>query len=424
MTADADRVGILLVVDETEGRVHDANSMAALRAFSEPLGSKIARDRLEESLRQIDRMDALGQLAGGVAHDINNLLMPILGLASTLASTEADAERRDRLESIQLAAERGRDFVEQVLLLTRRRVVTDEHTALVAVVQEAISLAALDDHPSIDVDIRIEDDDAAVIGDRTAILRMMQNLLVNARQAIGEGRGTIRVGIATRDGRAIVTVADDGCGIPDDVRRRLFEPFFTTRRSASERGLGLTIVHRVATELGGSIDVSSTVGVGTTFTVDLPAATATVTERESPVTPTRPTAPPPAAPTSEDARWILVVDDDGMVRSTTRALIESLGYVVQDAGGGAEALALAAAHDGGPPALVLTDLSMPGMDGLELVAKFRASGFTGATAIITGYGEDAFDTAREAGVDRVLRKPISRSELGEAIAELLAGSGS
>ncbi len=425
VTADSQRVGVLLVIDEGDLRVHDENSIAALRAFAEPLGSKVARDRLEDSLRQIDRMDALGQLAGGVAHDINNLLMPILGLASMLASTESDPERREKMESIQLAAERGREFVEQVLLLTRRRVVTDERTRLADIVQDAIRLALLADHASIDVDLAIDTPDATVIGDRTALLRMTQNLLVNARQAIGDGRGTIRIEITRRADHAVLSITDDGCGIPDDVRRRLFEPFFTTRRSASERGLGLTIVHRVVTELGGTVRVESTVGTGTTFTIELPAAEPSITEAIRKSEPRRPAAAiPTSSPKTETAGWILVVDDDDMVRSTTKALIESLGHTVRDATGGKEALRLVAEFADAPPELVLTDLSMPGMDGLELVAALRTSGYAGAAAVITGYGEDAFDTAREVGVDRILRKPISRKELGEAIAGLIPGAGS
>ncbi len=422
VVADAQKVGVLLVIDEGEGRIHDANSIAALRAFAEPLGSKIARDRLEDSLRQIDRMDALGQLAGGVAHDINNLLMPILGLASTLATSESDPDRRERLNSIQLAAERGRDFVEQVLLLTRRRVVTDEHTSIVEIAREAIRLSVPDEAQGIQVTLNAEDPTSSVLGDRTALLRMIQNLVMNARQAIGDARGTIRIGIARHGERVVITVEDDGCGIPEDVRRRLFEPFFTTRRSTSERGLGLTIVHRVVTELGGTIAVDSTVGSGTVFTIDLPATSPPDDSGGSPPSP-RPTTAPPPESTPADAGWILVVDDDDMVRSTTCALIESLGYTVAVAAGGTDAISLVAQSDT-PPSVVLTDLSMPEMDGLQLVSALRSSGYAGAAAVITGYGEDAFDTAREVGVDRVLRKPISRAELGKAIADLLPDTAS
>lgn len=412
-------VGMLLVTDAVDGRVHDLNSIAALRAFADPLAAKIARDRLEDSLRQLDRMDALGQLAGGVAHDINNLLMPVMGLASQLAESESDPSRREKLDSIQLAAERGRDFVEQVLLLTRRRVATDERTPLVPVIEEAIRLL----RPAIRTEIRIEtaleDRSAAVVGDRTAILRMVQNLLANAIQAIGDAAsGTVRVHLATDDpGHTVLTIEDDGCGMPDDVRRRLFDPFFTTRRSSSERGLGLTIVHRVVTELGGEISVSSEVDRGTRFRIELPRVDGE-TDPDRTSTPDRHADATPTPPGNHEDDWILVVDDDEMVRSTTRALVESLGYRVVDVDGGAAALELLGTG-GTTPRLVLTDLSMPGMDGIELVRRLRDRGFDGRAAVITGYGEDAFAPAEKAGVDVVLRKPISRSELGDAIDRLL-----
>ncbi len=414
--------GVLLVTDAHDGRVHDQNSIAALRAFADPLASKIARDRMEDSVRQIDRMDALGQLAGGVAHDINNLLMPVLGLASRLAETEPEPERRHQLESIQLAAERGRDFVEQVLLLTRRRVATEEQTRIAPAVEEAVRLLRPTIRTDIDLVLDIEEPDATVAGDRTAILRMIQNLLANGAQAIEKGAtGSVRTRVARRDRdgspRVIISVEDDGCGIPDDVRKRLFDPFFTTRRSPAERGLGLTIVHRIATELGGIIEVSSEPERGTTFRIDLPLSK---TPAASTTTPARPLeTTPPGEPKDDTDAWILVVDDDEMVRSTTRALVESLGHVVRDAVGGAEALEVIAEDPTTPPRLVLTDLSMPGMDGIELVRRLRGDGYEGAAAVITGYGEDAFEPARDAGVDVVLRKPISRRELGEAIDRLL-----
>jgi CheY-like chemotaxis protein len=168
--------------------------------------------------------------------------------------------------------------------------------------------------------------------------------------------------------------------------------------------------------------VDSTVGSGTVFTIDLPATSPPDDSGGSPPSP-QPTTAPPAESTPADAGWILVVDDDDMVRSTTCALIESLGYTVAVAAGGTDAIALVAQSDT-PPSVVLTDLSMPEMDGLQLVSALRSSGYAGAAAVITGYGEDAFDTAREVGVDRVLRKPISRAELGKAIADLLPDTAS
>lgn len=407
--------GVLLVVDKEDGRVHDSHSIAALRAFGEPLAAKISRDELEERVSHADRMELLGQMAGGVAHDINNLLMPILGLASTLAIDEPDPTRREKLEDIQLAAQRGRDFVEQVLLLTKRRVATDECTNLPEVVREAVTLLRPSTAENIRLEARVEDEGIGIIGDRTALLRLTQNLITNARHAIHDSPGSVTVTLRkeTGSGTAVLEVRDDGSGMPEEVRARLFDPFFTTRRSGSERGLGLTIVQRVVNELGGEIAVESRMGEGSIFRVRLPS----VELAGSPGSSETVEAEPTIAGTGD--RHILVVDDDDMVRMTTEALVESLGYRVSTAEGGEAALRL---MDSERFALVLSDLTMPGMDGLELIEEIRRRDFTGAAAVFTGYGEDAIDRAAASGVDEVLRKPISRDDLGKAIARLIERS--
>lgn len=401
--------GILLVVDASEGRVHDEHSIAAVRAFSQPLSAKISRDQLEQRLSNAQRMDALGQLAGGVAHDINNLLMPVLGLASTLAMDEPDPGRRKSLLDIQLAAERGRDFVEQVLLLTRRRVATDERTDLPEVIDEAATLLQPAVPQGVRIRIEIADPDAGVVGDRTAILRMIQNLLTNALQAVNEVSGEVVAALhRSADGESvIIEIRDDGCGMPEEIRERLFDPFFTTRRSVSERGLGLTIVHRVATELGGDIEVRSEIGKGSSFQVRLPRFELTRSTSTSDFSPEEPVT---------GTGLVLVVDDDAMVRSTTEALVASLGYEVLAADAGKAGLLLL---ESSSVDLVLSDLSMPEMDGLEFIRAARDRGFEGAAALITGYGEDAVDSTESSGVDEILRKPISREDLGRAIQRLL-----
>ncbi len=414
-TAHTD-AGILVVVDESDGRVHDGHSVAALRAFAEPLAAKIARDELEERLARTDRMELLGQMAGGVAHDINNLLTPVLGLASALTIDEPDPDRRRKLGDIQLAAERGRDFVEQVLLLTRRRVATDERTNLAEVVAEAITLLKPSTPDTIRLEACIDDDRLGVIGDRTAVLRLVQNLVTNARHAINEDRGTVTIGLRQGDtpDEVFLEVLDDGSGMPEEVRSRLFDPFFTTRRSNNERGLGLTIVHRIVSELGGQITVKSSPGAGSSFLVALPA----ISMSEVRQTPPR---PEDHLDSQTASGRILVVDDDEMVRSTTEALIESLGYDVDTADCGEVAIQLSSStsYD-----LILTDLSMPGMDGLELIEHLRSTGFVGAAAVFTGYGEEAIATASKSGVDEVIRKPISRADLGMTIQNLLVQSRS
>ena len=411
VSAEHSEDAILLVADASDARVHDNHSIAAIRAFAEPLAAKIARDALEQRLARTDRMELLGQMAGGVAHDINNLLTPVLGLASALAIDEPDPERRRMLSDIQLAAERGRDFVEQVLLLTRRRVATDEQTNLAEVVEEAVTLLSPSTPENIRLESSIEDPGFGVIGDRTAVLRLVQNLVTNARHAIQEGPG--RVMIRLRHGASpdlvVLEVLDDGSGMPESIRSKLFDPFFTTRRSGSERGLGLAIVHRIVSELGGEVKVESQEGKGSNFQVSLPCISI------DPVDPTNLELSAKPVSTMGTGR-ILVVDDDEMVRTTTEALIASLGYEVDTADGGEKAIIMS---DSTNYDLILTDLSMPGMNGLELIEHLREHGFQSAAAVFTGYGEDAIATAADSGVDEVIRKPISREDLGMTIRRLI-----
>ena len=411
--------GVILVTDIGNVRVHDKNSIAGLRAFTDPLTSKIARDQLEQGLVKHERMEALGQLAGGVAHDINNLLMPILGLASTLADDESDPNRKARLEDIKLAAERGRDFVEQVLLLTRRRVATDERTHLRGAIEEVVTLLSSTTSPWVDLHSNFVVDDGVITGDRTAILRLIQNLVVNAREAIGQKAGRIEVRLDRSEDeppRMIVEVRDNGSGMPEHVRARLFDAFFTTRRHGTEQGLGLTIVNRIVSELGGEIEVKSEMHTGSTFRILLPEADAVEVEDDA--------ASPGEDPTPSEThgRLVLLVDDNDMVLSTSCALLQSLGYEVVPTASGAEALKWFENSDR-VPELVLSDLSMPNMDGIELVTRLRAMDFEGAAVLITGYGDDSMDSAFDAGVDDVLRKPISRDELGVALERTIAARG-
>lgn len=419
---NGDRIeGVILVTDISNVRVHDKNSIACLRAFTDPLVSKIARDQLEQSVMQHERMEALGQLAGGVAHDINNLLMPVLGLASALAEDEPDATRKARLEDIKLAAERGRDFVEQVLLLTRRRVATGERTHLRGVIEEVITLLSSTTSPWIDLASTFMISDGVVTGDRTAILRLIQNLVTNARDAIGRtaGRIEIRLGRAYADAsQLIIEVRDNGSGMPEHVRNHLFDAFFTTRRSGTEQGLGLTIVHRIVTELGGTIEVESEMEIGSTFRITLPEAHADEEADSAALAGT-----PAEIEPKDHGRLVLLVDDNDMVLATSSALLESLGYEVVPVESAAKALAWFEANPRTPD-LVLSDLSMPNMDGIELVTRLRALDFAGAAVLITGYGDDSMDLAFEAGVDDVLRKPISREELGLALQRTIATKSS
>ncbi|MAH66240.1 MAG: hypothetical protein CMJ27_07595 [Phycisphaerae bacterium] len=409
--------GILLVEDVNRVRVHDESSIAALRNFAESIAATMAREEVEHELVHAQRMEAVGLLAGGIAHDFNNLLWPIMVHATTLGDGETDERRIRMLDDIQLAARRGAELVDQILFLSRRRVITEQETPLCDLAREAIDLMRPSIPDRIRIESRIEDETATVRGDRTAVTRVIQNLVSNARHAIGTADGVIKVSLRpSKDdrGEVLLEVQDDGEGIPEEIRQNLFDPYFSTRRSGRGTGLGLTIVHRVVTELGGEIDVDSEPGVGTTFTVRLPRREGRVTH-----------APRKPVETQTGTERILLVDDDPMVLQTSRALVSSLGYETVVAPGVDEGLLAfderTAANS--PIDLVLTDLTMPGRSGIELISDLRTRGFEGPLVLITGFGDESATAAIEAGADRILRKPISRDELGVCIRSLLDATG-
>ena len=409
--------GILLVEDANRVRVHDQSSIAALRNFAESIAATMAREELENELVHAQRMEAVGLLAGGIAHDFNNLLWPIMVHATTLADGETDERRMRMLDDVQLAARRGAELVDQILFLSRRRVITEQETPLCDLVREAVDLLRPSTPERIRIDLLIEDEGATVRGDRTAVTRVIQNLVSNARHAIGKGDGVVRVSLRPsreQGEEVLLIVQDDGEGIPDEIRQNLFDPYFSTRQSGRGTGLGLTIVHRVVTELGGEIEVESEPGIGTTFTVRLP-------RRENRATAIPST--PAEAPTGTER--ILLVDDDQMVLQTSRALVSSLGYETVVAPGVEEGLLAFEERKaaGSPIELVLTDLTMPGRDGIELIRDLRARGFEGPLVLITGFGDESAAAATEAGADRILRKPISREDLGACIRSLLDATG-
>ena len=406
--------GILLVEEVNRVRVHDQNSIAALRAFADSIGTTMAREALEGELVHAQRMEAVGLLAGGIAHDFNNLLWPILVHSAALADSETEEPRLEMLADIQLAARRAAELVEQILFLSRRRVVADSNTLLKDVIEEAISLMVPSTPDHIRIESEISDTTATTCGDRTALLRVVQNLVSNARHAIEGPKGTVTVSLRqSPENQNIVhlEVRDDGAGIPDEIRENLFDPYFSTRATGRGTGLGLTIVHRVVTELGGEIEIESQRDEGTTFRILLPRAEEVVAQHVSVV--------PQSSPRGDER--VLVVDDDPMVLHTSMSLVTSLGYQVEIADGTDAALSLFddARRQGIEPHLVLTDLTMPGRDGIALAKALRDREFEGPIVLITGFGDESAERAAEAGVTTILQKPIPREDLGIVIRTLL-----
>jgi len=383
--------------------------------------------RMEHQLRQAQRLEAMGTLAGGIAHDFNNLLGAILGYGEmALRDVPAGSRLRRDLDSIMIAGERGRALVDRILAFSRSGVGERVAVHVEEVVRETLGLFAAKLPDGIALEDRLRAGRAAVMGDATQIHQVLMNLVTNAVQAMTAG-GTLRVsldrasvrvprvattGTVAASDYVVLEVADTGSGIPPEVLERIFDPFFTTKEVGVGTGLGLSLVHGIVTGLGGAIDVMTTVGKGSVFTVYLPRAGNVIDMRKP-----KKRAQPETR--RGDRERVLVVDDEeSLVRLATETLTE-LEYTV--VGFTASAAALDAfLADPKQFDAVITDESMPGLSGSELIRRVRQIRPTIPIVLVSGYlSAEVVRRAREAGADEVLKKPLSARELAVCLERLL-----
>jgi signal transduction histidine kinase/ActR/RegA family two-component response regulator len=395
----------------------------ASRRNREQERARAQREALEQELAHARRLEALGRLAGGVAHDLNNLLSPILGNASLALDRVQEPELRQDLEDIRDAGQRARILTQQLLAFGRKQVLSleplDPSTAVAAIVPMIRRLVG----EAIEVRSDFGPGVPAVRADRAQLGAALLNLAANARDAMPEGGTlTLSTGLAEVDaaraarlglapGRCVaITVSDTGVGIDELTRGRLFEPFFTTKESG--HGLGLASAHGTVRQLGGAMEVESALGRGATFRVLLPVL--------DDVSAAAARTPPPAAPdVPRGTETVLLAEDDPAVRRYVGAALRALGYRVLAADGGEEALALSRGHRGEVHVLV-SDLQMPQMGGPELRARLVAERPRLATVFITGYAGDTLGPAHAAPAGAlVIVKPFTPDELGRALRRAL-----
>jgi PAS domain S-box-containing protein len=420
---EAGRDGVtepLVVVHAYDGReVPVEASVRYARRNGVPVGFQIiARDvsertRLEGQLRQAQKMDALGRLAGGVAHDFNNLVTAIAGYAELAQRAAPPGEDRlaHDLASIVDAAGRASSLTRQLLAFSRTEVVEPrvfDAAALVADMEEMLAGLAGED-------VRLEvsaGEGCCVEADPGQLEQVVLNLVVNARDAMPAG-GTLRLGCEAVPGGELVrlTVSDTGIGMTEEVRARLFEPFFTTKEHGRGTGLGLSTVYGVVDAWGGAISVESVPGEGTVFTVDLPR------HDRSPSGGGR----VPVADLPGGDETVLVVEDEDVVRTLARRVLSQAGYTVLEASSGDEALALCAAH-AGPIDLVLTDVVMPGLSGADVVAEATRLRPDARCLVMSGYPDDAvLGRGIPAGTE-LLPKPFAPATLVRRVRDVLDGA--
>lgn len=391
-----------------------------------PATQMIMRDlteslRLEEQLRQAQRLESLGMLAAGIAHDLNNVLAPILMGAPMLRETAASAMDRKLLTDIESSAVRGAGLVRQILGFARGIGGEVQTLPLKHLCDDILSILGRTLPKNIQLEVKVARDLWSVEANPTQMHQVLLNLCVNARDAMPEG-GRLRLRaencvldeFAARTceggqaGRWVVLqVEDSGTGIPAEVLAHMWEPFFTTKPASKGTGLGLPTVRGIVETHGGFIEVHTAVGRGTTFRVYLPP-----TDGATPV----PT-PDPAVPHGQGER-VLIAEDEPSIRQLVHAILTRCGYETVVAADGAEALERLREND--DVKLVVTDMDMPNMGGARLAQRVRQSRPEVRILTMSGSESDA-DAAAQAGLvaDAFLPKPFAAERLLSLTHELL-----
>ncbi|MEZ5726542.1 MAG: ATP-binding protein [Burkholderiaceae bacterium] len=399
---------------------------------SDEVDARETQALLEDQLARARRLEALGTLAGGVAHDFNNILASVLGYAELAReAAAADPAQCRRLDRVLQAGQRGKALVERVLAFSRGAPRDPAPFLLQPIVEEVLQLLETSLPAGVRIERALQAGDAVVLGDATAFYEAVMNLCTNGVQAMQDG-GRLRVSLEPHacaqaqllfEGRlspgpyARLRIADEGPGIAAGAMAHLFEPFFTTRGAgASGRGtgLGLAVVHRVVTDLRGAIDVASEPGKGACFDLYLPsiAAEPPAVSRDN---------DPDAIPLGR-GQSVLVVDDEPALVELAEEMLASLGYEPFGAGSGAEALSRFEAEPDRFD-LILTDEVMPELTGTALARAIHALRPGVPVVLASGWGGVGLEQqAARAGIAVVLGKPLSRAELGRAMERALSAS--
>lgn len=381
---------------------------------------------LETQFLRMQRMESIGRLVGGIAHDLGNLLVPIVLGVKVLQQRYGDDERAARtLKMMQQSAQRGSEMVKQVLAFARG-VEGERVTVQPAEILDEVEQIIREIFPSnIEVTFSVDDDLGFVTGDATQLQQVLVNLSVNARDAMPEG-GTLRIRAtnatvsdmqakmnleASTGSYVRITVRDTGSGIPPDVLDKIFEPFFTTKEVGKGTGLGLSTVYSIVKSHAGFISVHSDVGSGTVFHVYLPRTDQAAPE-EVPVETSQ-------AQEGQGER-ILLVDDEPHLRSAVAEMLAEAHYFVDTAIDGQDALRQMAAQ-GDAIAAVITDISMPNMDGIALIEALRSRDFTLPIVATSGIADHHVDKILEAGANRFIAKPFSQEALLITLRQVLDG---
>ena len=412
-----------LELDVTISPIHDQsgriiNYLAVERDVSKEI-------RLQQHLRQIQKLEALGTLAGGIAHDFNNILHPLfISTELLLLEPGVDPASRRHLEVTLKAAERGRDLVKQIIAFSRQKEKERKPSKAGPVVSEAVKFLRVSLPSTIEIRSDIRDESGFIMGDQAQIHQIVMNLCNNAAYAMREKGGILSVGLAEADVderlAALVpalrpgpylrlTVADTGGGMTPQVKERAFDPFFTTKKPGEGSGMGLAVVAGIVRDYGGAVSFTSEEGRGTTFVIYLPRVAV-----ESPA----PKAAPDGLPGGTER--ILLIDDEEVQVQSVRGMLARLGYQVVAVTDGQEGLERFRS-DPGSFDLVITDQTMPQLTGVRIAEEVLGLRPDLPVVLCTGYSEtvDAAG-ARALGIREFLMKPFSVREMAATVRRALA----
>jgi PAS domain S-box-containing protein len=417
---------VIICLRDAQGKVTRLSTVA--RDLSDLHAAQAQQRELEARLLEAQKMESIGTLAGGVAHDFNNVLAAILGnLSIAREDLAADHPVHKPLALVNQAAVRARSLVQQILAFSRRLPQERLVQPLAPLVDEAIALLRATLPASTRIEAHIAAEPLLAEVDAAQIQQVLLNLCTNAWQALPEQSGRIAVELTRAEGGAAVgalpgqarlRVGDDGCGMDEATRARIFEPFFTTKPVGQGTGLGLAVVHGIVTASGGRITVDSAPGHGTRIDVFLPLrepgaalpGAATAMQQESPHGPLR-----------GRGERVLLVDDDDVVGLTTETLLQRAGYQVTRVDSGLAAIE-AVRDDPQGHDLVITDYNMPGLSGLAVAEQLASIAPQLPVVITSGYvTEELLGRAHTLGVRGVLLKEHSLERLTGMVRDALAG---
>lgn len=382
------------------------------------------REKVERALRQAQKVEALGTLASGVAHDFNNILAAMIShVELALPEAASGTPLHDHLIGIYDAGLRAADLVRRILTFTRGEETTRQPIPVAATVREALKLLRATLPASIEIRDEISMDGPVLMADATELHQVVINLGSNAGQAMRAKGGVLTVGLSSLEvaecGHSVpadlrpgpylaLMVNDTGHGIDPNIRDRIFEPYFTTREVGEGTGLGLATVHGIVKGCGGGITVASEPGKGTTFKVYLPQASRSIDNRSATM-----------VPAGGGSERILLVDDEEALIPIQKQLLEKLGYSIQTATNPLTALNIVRANPSDID-LVITDQTMPAMSGIDLAQELLSLRPNLPIILLTGFAVEEMSTqARSIGVRQVMTKPCTIRQMAETIRHVL-----